>query len=79
MAPYDEQREILNMQSNIQLMQGDCLERMKEIPSGSVDLTVTSPLMITCVHTMETTLNGQTMFGLSASKNYIELQSSAVL
>ena len=25
------------------LMQGDCLERMKEIPSGSVDLTVTSP------------------------------------
>ncbi len=43
MAPYDEQREILNMQSNIQLMQGDCLERMKEIPSGSVDLTVTSP------------------------------------
>jgi len=27
----------------INLMQGDCLERMKEIPSGSVDLTVTSP------------------------------------
>jgi site-specific DNA-methyltransferase (adenine-specific) len=25
------------------LMQGDCLERMKEIPNGSVDLTVTSP------------------------------------
>lgn len=25
------------------LMQGDCLERMKEIPDGSVDLTVTSP------------------------------------
>jgi DNA modification methylase len=25
------------------LMLGDCLERMKEIPSGSVDLTVTSP------------------------------------
>ena len=25
------------------LMKGDCLERMKEIPSGSVDLTVTSP------------------------------------
>lgn len=24
-------------------MQGDCLERMKEIPDGSVDLTVTSP------------------------------------
>lgn len=27
----------------INLMQGDCLERMKEIPAGSVDLTVTSP------------------------------------
>lgn len=25
------------------LMHGDCLERMKEIPAGSVDLTVTSP------------------------------------
>jgi len=25
------------------LMHGDCLERMKEIPDGSVDLTVTSP------------------------------------
>ena len=25
------------------LMFGDCLERMKEIPDGSVDLTVTSP------------------------------------
>ena len=24
-------------------MLGDCLERMKEIPDGSVDLTVTSP------------------------------------
>ena len=28
---------------NIWLMQGDCLERMKEIPDGSIDLTVTSP------------------------------------
>lgn len=28
---------------NLWLMQGDCLERMKEIPSGSVHLTVTSP------------------------------------
>jgi site-specific DNA-methyltransferase (adenine-specific) len=27
----------------INLMQGDCIERMKEIPDGSVDLTVTSP------------------------------------
>lgn len=28
---------------NMRLMQGDCLERMKEIEDGSVDLTVTSP------------------------------------
>ncbi len=29
--------------SEINLMLGDCLERMKEIPDGSVDLIVTSP------------------------------------
>lgn len=29
--------------SNLWLMQGDCLERMKEIPSGSVDLVLTDP------------------------------------
>ena len=28
---------------NYQLMFGDCLERMKEIPSGSVDLILTDP------------------------------------
>ena len=28
---------------NLWLIQGDCLERMKEIPDGSIDLTVTSP------------------------------------
>jgi site-specific DNA-methyltransferase (adenine-specific) len=27
----------------IKLMQGDCLERMKEIPSGSVDMILTDP------------------------------------
>jgi site-specific DNA-methyltransferase (adenine-specific)/modification methylase len=27
----------------INLMQGDCLERIKEIPDGSVDLVLTSP------------------------------------
>lgn len=37
MSEYDYKDE------NIWLMQGDCLERMKEIPDGSVDLTVTSP------------------------------------
>ena len=29
--------------SNIKLMQGDCLERMKEIESGSVDMILTDP------------------------------------
>lgn len=29
--------------STIELMQGDCLDRLKEITDGSVDLTVTSP------------------------------------
>ena len=43
MSHYDEQREQLNMQSNINLMQGDCLERMKEIESGSVDMILTDP------------------------------------
>lgn len=28
---------------NVTLMLGDCIERMKDIPDGSVDLTVTSP------------------------------------
>ena len=27
----------------INLMQGDCLERMKEIPDGSVDMVLTDP------------------------------------
>ena len=29
--------------SNIKLMQGDCLERMKEIESGSIDMILTDP------------------------------------
>ncbi len=28
---------------NLWLMKGDCLERMKEIPSGSVDMVLTDP------------------------------------
>ena len=28
------------------LLHGDCLERMKEIPDGSVDLILTDPLMV---------------------------------
>jgi site-specific DNA-methyltransferase (adenine-specific) len=34
---------MLNMQDNLWLMQGDCLERMKEIPTGSVDMILTDP------------------------------------
>ena len=30
-------------EDNFWLMKGDCLERMKEIPSGSVDLILTDP------------------------------------
>ena len=29
--------------SKIELIQGDCLEKIKEIPDDSVDLTITSP------------------------------------
>ena len=38
---YEEQRE--KELNKPWLMQGDCLERMKEIPDGSVDLVLTSP------------------------------------
>ena len=30
-------------EDNLWLMKGDCLERMKKIPSGSVDLILTDP------------------------------------
>jgi len=52
MGHYDdirEARELANLHSKdyitdkICLMQGDCLERMKEIPSGSVDMILTDP------------------------------------
>ena len=29
------------------LMQGNCLDRMKEIPDGSVDMILTDPLILT--------------------------------
>lgn len=31
------------MNNNIQLIQGDCLERMKEIPDGSIDAIIADP------------------------------------
>lgn len=33
----------MNCLSDLTLMQGDCLELMKQLPDGSIDLTVTSP------------------------------------
>lgn len=41
MAHYDEQRE--GELFNPVLMRGDCLERIKEIPDGSVDMILTDP------------------------------------
>ncbi len=40
---YDEQREAMNNKSTVNLMMGDCLERMEDIPSGSVDMILTDP------------------------------------
>jgi len=37
------QQSMFKSKSDIQLFCGDCLEVMKDIPDGSVDLTVTSP------------------------------------
>ena len=33
----------MNKEIDIKLIQGDCLEKMKDIPDGSIDLTLTSP------------------------------------
>lgn len=34
---------MLDNNERVWLMQGDCLERMQEIPSGSVDMVLTDP------------------------------------
>ena len=47
----------------INLMQGDCLERMKEIPDGSVDMVLADPAMGLCV------LNGTVLFRLNLCGN----------
>jgi site-specific DNA-methyltransferase (adenine-specific) len=43
MGHYDEQREQMHNDNKPRLMLGECLERMKEIPSGSVDMILTDP------------------------------------
>ena len=40
---YDRKRKEQEKKDKINLMQGDCLERMKEIESGSVDMVLTDP------------------------------------
>jgi len=39
----EQRRDMDYKDSQFWLMQGDCLERMKEIPSGSVDMVLTDP------------------------------------
>ena len=34
---------MLNSKDKFQLYKGDCLEIMKDIPDGSIDLTITDP------------------------------------
>jgi len=38
-----KEKEVNIKEDNLWLMQGDCLERMKEIPDGSVDMVLTDP------------------------------------
>jgi len=52
MGHYDDIRDLMDLRKqtemdrradNLCLMQGDCLERMKEIPDGSIDMILTDP------------------------------------
>lgn len=47
---------------NYQLMFGDCLERMKEIPSGSVDLILTDPPYGTTQNKWDSVINLEDMW-----------------
>lgn len=47
---------------NLWLMQGDCLERMKEIPSGSVDLILTDPPYGTTQNKWDSVINLELMW-----------------
>lgn len=57
--------------NNVWLMKGDCLERMKEIESGSVDLTVTSPPYDN-LRTYNNSLDWGEPFGRMFYKNCLE-------
>jgi hypothetical protein len=39
---------------NLWLMKGDCLNRMKEIPDGSVDMVLDLPVIILCYNSVIT-------------------------
>ena len=41
---------MLDNNERVWLMQGDCLERMQQIPSGSVDMVLTHQLLFDTVH-----------------------------
>ena len=65
------------MEAKINLMQGDCLERMKEIPSESVDMVLTDPpYNIGCT----TTINGKKILNKwDKIENYIDWSISWLL
>ena len=48
--------------SKIELMKGDCLERMKEIPDGSVDLILTDPPYGTTQNKWDSVINLESMW-----------------
>ena len=55
---------------NVWLMQGDCLERMKEIPDGSIDMVLTDP------HYILSTSRGGGMMGKGGRKFMEDMETS---
>jgi len=55
---------------NVWLMQGDCLERMKEIPDGSIDMVLTDP------HYILSTSRGGGMMGKGGRKFMENMETS---
>lgn len=57
--------------SKIDLIQGDCLEKMKDIPSGSVDCIITDPPYgttgVACVNT------NRNFIGIELDGGYFEI------
>jgi len=55
---------------NVWLMQGDCLERMKEIPDGSIDMVLTDP------HYILSTSRGGGMMGKGGRKFMEDMETT---